>query len=401
MAKGRIATLWAIVRAHPIISAGLAFWTILWGFASFYDMLRGELLPTDLANRMPTIWNIGAILAATVPNWLWPLVIVVGFVFLALEFAHRRTTVVSLPASEVAPQRETPQSAEVRRDVSLVEAIDRAFLGRWEKLSRNAEGFFDLTTAEYQTLHDIAVKEVQQFAFDGDLPMWGHKNTPDVLELIPKQCWKENYVDWFGYVRGRPEELCTKIWVPGHNERQEWKNLWTSRIAVDRLWPPVKTNNAIADRSALALEVGDDDTFEIAIRHLQLRLYRREKCLGVAIRNNDRTRTIRDCKLAILDAEPYLGMRMPVVLGKGLNINPGDRALVPIALYKETLKSPSFMAGETMMIIAPTQNPSEGIAAGLDNMLTLQVTATDSPPSELQCRIWVDEHGKLRAQRMA
>lgn len=128
-------------------------------------------------------------------------------------------------------------------------------------------------------------------------------------------------------------------------------------------------------------------------------LYTIDRRLGVRLENHDPSKTIRDVELALLSIRPDETYPMPLLLAKGLSINPGSHKMVPIARYLEpspTNHPTSNICGDTVMLVAfSLDDPTTGIPAGLDNMLTLRATAADVPPEEKTIRVWV-EGGRLR-----
>ena len=134
--------------------------------------------------------------------------------------------------SAVSPHSHAP------RNVSLLDAIWRAHLGRWDDRvdygsDSNAQALF------YKTVHDI-----RQMVRDGKLPVWGTKQergTP--FEPIPLSFWSTHdiqagYViipavkDTWVYVT-EP----TKIGQTRYARTQDWTNFMTSREIVEKLWP--------------------------------------------------------------------------------------------------------------------------------------------------------------------
>jgi hypothetical protein len=130
---------------------------------------------------------------------------------------------------------------EAARDVLLVDAIGRAFCGKWERVDWNTPG---LGQAESDRLGELVMHQVRQLAYEGKLPLWGKKFATDIWRPIPPEFWKDHTLDWFGFLKGRPEGFGTAIVLArpgdGSNMQEQWSELMTSRARVEDIWPAHK-----------------------------------------------------------------------------------------------------------------------------------------------------------------
>ena len=82
----------------------------------------------------------------------------------------------------------------------------------------------------------------RQLAYDGKLPIWGKKFAGDTWRPIPPAFWADHQLDWFGYLKGTPEDLKTTAAgaYPGDKSGMQhtWSELMTSKAKVEELWPP-------------------------------------------------------------------------------------------------------------------------------------------------------------------
>jgi hypothetical protein len=138
-------------------------------------------------------------------------------------------------------ERRNPTQAETHvpvRDVTLHEAVWRAFLGRWQ--TPNVESS-DVGMGEEaaQRLHDT-LQTARQYASDGTLPVWGKTPPDNLFRLIPIPFWARNRFAWIWFVKGTPEEMRTEKIAPASiaaRDDAEWIHLMTDRKIVERLWP--------------------------------------------------------------------------------------------------------------------------------------------------------------------
>jgi hypothetical protein len=141
------------------------------------------------------------------------------------------------PTSSPIPSRPIDGLASASKpthDVWLFDAIWRAYFGEW-KILREGEQL--PSEQEYQRLHDLAEFHLPQRAFDGDLPIWGKRNTLGLWEPIPKTFWQTHNIHYLSLINRSPPKV--EIWSTTHPIRPtyEWIELKTSRPVVDQLWP--------------------------------------------------------------------------------------------------------------------------------------------------------------------
>lgn len=87
---------------------------------------------------------------------------------------------------------------KIERDKPLGEALAYAGLGRW------GGQFFD-AVAHGIGEANVPLRKFEQLAYDGRLHVWGKgEQHRDLYEEIPREHWKNNHVEWFGLLRGKP-----------------------------------------------------------------------------------------------------------------------------------------------------------------------------------------------------
>jgi hypothetical protein len=156
--------------------------------------------------------------------------------------------------------------------------------------------------------------------------------------------------------------------------------------------PPTDFEKRPPELSPLAIVVGEGYAFEKNYSTPQAFVRR----LGVALENHHATRTLRNCALTVMEASPPLGWSLPCQVGTPSDIDPGGRQLVVLASYREHGRD-SEPSRDTVVTIG--DGITVAVAAGLETSMNVRATATDTPASEIRCRVWVD-NGKLRIERV-
>lgn len=237
--------------------------------------------------------------------------------------------------------------------------------------------------------------ELQQAARLGQVTVWGRpqNSTHRPLEIIPPDHWRDYHFDYLRCEFGAPADCATEPYNDRTHLRGEgYRELSIDKDQVMAKWPAQRSDGP------LQISVGDGSLYSIGSAGRDSRtLYTIDRRYGAALENHDRAQSIRDCKLAVQTIDPYSGHSMPRVLASGLTINPGDRILVPLALFHERRDGSSTGSGDTIIVIGPTTAGEFG--ADLDNTLTLRATALDVAPFEIRCRVWV-ENDKLHVAKI-
>jgi hypothetical protein len=122
--------------------------------------------------------------------------------------------------------------------------------------------------------------------------------------------------------------------------------------------------------------------------------YRHTRILKLRISNTDRHKSLFECKVHITDITPH-EYEGPWLLKEGFSLAAGDHQFVPLASYTEPgdIKRPPY--GDTFMEILVTKNRPKPSSI-IEHVLTMRATALDSPFCEIKCKLWVDDHRRLR-----
>jgi hypothetical protein len=122
---------------------------------------------------------------------------------------------------------------KIERDVWLSDAIERAFWGQWQRGVADLWPGIGLESS--QRLHDIAVKDIRQLAFEGKLPVLGKRSTSDLWEAVPR----EFQVSFLSTLLDDPSKLLIEHAMFTGQRVDDWQELMTSWQAVEYLWPAV------------------------------------------------------------------------------------------------------------------------------------------------------------------
>jgi len=134
-----------------------------------------------------------------------------------------------------APPAEDHVGRVIERDVYLSDAIKRAHSGRWLRSGRDFNGLgIALDAAERLSK---LVADVRQLALDGKLPLWGKRAASDVWEVVPKEFWESNQLNYLTAIHEDPLALQVIDIVFTGQRNDEWRELMTSWQAVETLWP--------------------------------------------------------------------------------------------------------------------------------------------------------------------
>ncbi len=123
------------------------------------------------------------------------------------------------------------------RDVSLANALWRAYSGNWNGWQRIMQ-----PSPEADKFYKI-VDEIRQYAFEGALPIWAKRPKSNLYELVPPTFWQNHAIadgysiastvsDVFIYVTHT-----LSIGEHLNARTNAWEDFMTSKPAVDKLWP--------------------------------------------------------------------------------------------------------------------------------------------------------------------
>lgn len=134
-----------------------------------------------------------------------------------------------------APPAEENVGRVIERDVYLSDAIKRAHSGRWLRSGGDFNGVGIAVDAAERLSQLVA--DVRQLALTGKLPLWGKRAASDVWEVVPKEFWEGNQLNYLTVIHEDPSALQVVDAVFTGQRNDKWRELMTSWQAVETLWP--------------------------------------------------------------------------------------------------------------------------------------------------------------------
>jgi hypothetical protein len=126
-------------------------------------------------------------------------------------------------------------------------------------------------------------------------------------------------------------------------------------------------------------------------------LYRIERTLNIKIENIGERYPLTGCKVYITKIEPSESTG-PWLLKEGFSLAAGDQIFIPLVVYGEA-REPNKRSGDSFMVICVPE-PSPKPSARSTHVMTLKATTLDGAPCEFRCKLWVDEAGRLRIEKI-
>jgi hypothetical protein len=129
------------------------------------------------------------------------------------------------------------------RDVTMLDALWRAFFGEWEVRPQ----FSPLDHSSPEVLRLWAIGDrLRQQAFEGELPVWGRRRSrppSNLYEQIPETFWSNHAIDCGYSASSKAQHFWVYVTHPlvvgevPNARTLAWEDFMTSKTAVDKLWP--------------------------------------------------------------------------------------------------------------------------------------------------------------------
>jgi hypothetical protein len=226
-----------------LAGGGLGLWILfhtIWNIL-FEDWLKHQLehlVRHTLAEMIERFGSVGfPALAAIAVVW-----------FLSSYIsAQAKAEVASQPGLQSNSRAVTRQAAPSfdsswTRDVTMLDALWRAFSGEWGVRPQFSPSDHD--SPEITRLWAVGDRLRQQ-AFEGKLPVWGRRRSrpPSTLyEQIPETFWSNHAIDCGYSANSRAQDFWVYVTHPlvvgevPNARTLAWEDFMTSRTAVDKLW---------------------------------------------------------------------------------------------------------------------------------------------------------------------
>ena len=82
---------------------------------------------------------------------------------------------------------------------------------------------------------------------------------------------------------------------------------------------------------------------------------------------------------------------------EGLGLAAGDHVFIPLVTYGEAREPDKGTRGDTFITMG-TENGRPHLDVGEKFTVALRATAPETSFCEVQCKVWVDENGRLRIE---
>jgi hypothetical protein len=211
-----------------------AIWTIL-----FEDWLKHQLerlVGHTVAELMERFGSVGFPALASIAI-IWFLYSYIK-IHLKAEFAGPRAEAQRHYPSESATANATIFDPSWVRDVSLLDAIWRAHLGRWE-----AREVYPLENWEAKKPFYDLTDVIRQMAFEGQLPIWAKRRSSSLFEIVPPEFWRNHDLEAGYCILPQVPDTWVKVTHPlkigevPNARTMVWEDFMTSKEAVEKLWP--------------------------------------------------------------------------------------------------------------------------------------------------------------------
>lgn len=126
-------------------------------------------------------------------------------------------------------------------------------------------------------------------------------------------------------------------------------------------------------------------------------VYDIKRTFNLKLENTDRNKSVSNCSVQILSVTPPTDYEGPWRLGEGLELASGDYVFIPLVTYGEAREPDKGTRGDTFITMG-TENGRPHLDVGEKYTVALRATAPGTPYCEYQCRVWVDENGRLRIE---
>lgn len=125
--------------------------------------------------------------------------------------------------------------------------------------------------------------------------------------------------------------------------------------------------------------------------------YAIRRTFNLMLENIDLSKPVSNCSVKILSVTPATDYEGPWLLEEGLSLAAGDHVFIPLVTYGEARDSNNYPCGDTFMTMG-TADDYPLLDIGEKYTVTMRATAPETAFCEFQCRIWVDDSGRLRIE---
>ena len=122
-----------------------------------------------------------------------------------------------------------------------------------------------------------------------------------------------------------------------------------------------------------------------------------KRTFNLKLENIDTRQYVSDCSIQILNVTPATDYVGPWRIMEGLGLAAGDYVFIPLVTYGEAREPDKGTRGDNFITMG-TENGRPYLDVGEKYTVALKATAPETSPCEFQCKVWVDEDGRLRIE---
>jgi hypothetical protein len=368
---------WQWVFGNPAVSAfGTA---VIAALGAFAPSLAARFGASEMTTEMPALDAFIGAFAAFIVTWLVAFSVRLAAAPVNLFYGEKKR------ADESDAKFVTISSGGLpTRNVSVSDAIAYVAFREWGHRFLNAIAAASAPMVKANAAYDAFLQGIA----DSAIPVWGKRQEGGVHEPVPNVYWFDNRLDFKDLMLDNPSSEPNGASFKGDC----YHSLMTSREAVETYWPRVGEAGPRAV-SALQIAFGTDHAYKSAKTR---NLHQYERILSFKLTNRG-PKTLSECRVIAESVDVNTGIIFPQVLANGIKLAPGDHVFVPFVSYGEPMNTAIGDAGDSFTCLA-TPEPKPFFDVGENVSIKLRATGIDTLPHEAQCRMWVDENGRLQIQ---
>lgn len=197
-------------------------------------------------------------------------------------------------------------------------------------------------------------------------------------------------------VVGRPKDLSDQIWRSLENKTSFVERDFTGPKGIKNEFRSVledilNKKNGTTIISSLRMTIGESGPYF----GTEGSVYSIRRTFNLKLENTDRSKSLSDCSIHIREVVPPTDYQGPWLLQDGIVLAAGAHTFIPLVTYGEAREPDKYPSGDTFMTMG-TANGHPCLDVGEEYTVALRVTAQNTAFCDFECRIWVDENGRLR-----
>lgn len=124
-------------------------------------------------------------------------------------------------------------------------------------------------------------------------------------------------------------------------------------------------------------------------------IYSIRRTFNLKLENTEQSKAVSNWSVQILSVTPPTDYHGPWPLKDGPSLAAGDHVFIPLVIYNEARSPSKYPCGDTFITMG-TENGRPNLDIGKKYTLSLRATAQETSYSSFECKVWVDDNGRLR-----